>query len=75
LEQLVPKYLETIPVSPFTDQPLRYLKRENDVLIANDDTYQLDGSEEAVEKLIADAVPGSRVFPSARSFMLVVSKK
>jgi len=75
LEQLVPKYLETIPLSPFTDQPLRYLKRENDVLIANDDTYQLDGSEEAVEQLIADAVPGSRVFPSARSFVLVVSKK
>jgi len=75
LEQLVPHYLDKIPDSPFTDQPLRYLKRENDVLIANDETYQLDGSEEDVEKLIADAKPGVRVFPTARSYVLVVSKK
>jgi len=75
LEQLIPKYLDKVPTSPFTDQPLRYIKRENDVLIANDDTFLLDGSEEALEKLIADARPGTRVFPTARSFVLVVSKR
>ena len=75
LEQLIPKYLDTIPDSPFTDKPLRYIKRQNDVLIANDDTFKLDGSEEAVEKLIADARPGARAYPQVRSFVLVVSKK
>jgi hypothetical protein len=75
LEQLVPKYLDSVPDSPFTDKPRRYIKRQNDVLIANDDTFALDGSEEALEKLIADAKPGSRVFPTARSFVMVVSKR
>jgi len=75
LEQLIPKYLDKVPTSPFTDQPLRYIKRENDVLIANDDTFLLDGSEEDVERLIADAKPGVRVFPTAQSFVLVVSKR
>jgi len=75
LEQLIPKYLDTIPDSPFTDKPLRYIKRQNDVLIANDDTFKLDGSEEAVEKLIAEAKPGARAYPQVRSFVLVVSKR
>jgi hypothetical protein len=75
LEQLIPKYLDKVPDSPFTDKPLRYIKRQNDVLIANDDTFKLDGSEEAVEKLIAEALPGARVYPQARSYVLVVSKK
>ena len=75
LEQLVPKYLEKIPDSPFTDKPLRYIKRQRDVLIANDDEYKLDGSEEEIEKRIAEAEPGGRVFPTARHFVFVVTKK
>jgi hypothetical protein len=73
LEQLVPKYLDSIPYSPYTGNPLRYVKREDDVLIANDDAFKLDGSEEDVEKMIADAMPGFSVYPGGRSFVFVVS--
>ena len=75
LEQLVPKYLDSVPDSPFTDKPLRYLKRKNDVLIANDDAYKLDGSEPEVEKLIAEERSGGRVFPAARHFIFIAVKK
>jgi hypothetical protein len=74
LEQLVPKYLEAVPDSPFTEKPLRYIKRQNDVLIANDDEYKLDGSEAEIEKMIAEALSGGFVYPSARHFMFVVTK-
>ena len=74
LAQLVPKYLESVPDSPFTDKPLRYIKRQNDVLIANDDEYQLDGSEEEIEKRIAEERAGGRVYPSSKHFIFVVSK-
>jgi hypothetical protein len=74
LEELVPKYLDKIPDSPYTDKPLRYIKRQNDVLIANDDAYKYDGSEEEVEKRIAAEKPGGRAFPSARSFVFVVAR-
>ena len=74
LAQLVPKYLDKVPDSPFTDKPLRYIKRSHDILITNDDAYKLDGSEEEVEAEIAEAQPGGRAFPSARSFMFVVTK-
>jgi hypothetical protein len=76
LEQLIPKYLDSVPYSPYTGKSLRYIKRENDVLITNDDAFKLDGSEEVAEKQIADAMPGYRVFPSGpRSFVMVVSKR
>ena len=58
LEQLVPKYLAEVPLSPYTDKPLRYIKRPHDVLIANDDEYLFDGSEEEVEKKISEAKSG-----------------
>jgi len=74
LEQLVPKYLDSVPDSPFTDKPLRYIKRQNDVLIANDDKYKLDGSEKEVEKMIAEAKPGSYAYPSAQHFVFIVTK-
>ena len=74
LEQLVPKYLDSVPDSPYTDKPLRYIKRQDDVLITRDDTYQLDGSEEDVEKQIAEAKPGSRIFLGARQVIFVAAK-
>jgi len=74
LAQLVPKYLESVPDSPFTDKPLRYIKRQNDVLIANDDKYKLDGSEEEVEKRLAEERAGGRVYLSAEHFVFVVAK-
>jgi hypothetical protein len=43
-------------------------------LIANDDEYQLDGSEEAVEKLISEAKPGGYAYPTAKHFVFVVGK-
>ena len=36
--------------------------------------YKLDGSEEEIEAKIADAHVGLRIFPSGRSFMVVVAK-
>jgi hypothetical protein len=74
LEQLVPKYLDKIPDSPFTDKPLRYVRRQNDVLIATDDEYLLDGSEEEVEQRIADGKPGGRAHLSAKQVIFVVVK-
>ena len=74
LEQLVPKYLDSVPDSPFTDKPLRYIKRQHDVLIANDDKFKLDGSEEEVEKMIAEQKSGSYAYPSAQHFVFVVTK-
>ena len=74
LGQLVPKYLEEIPDSPFTGKPLRYLKRQHDVLIANNDTFKLDGSEEEVEKRIAEEPPGGRAYPVPRSFVFIVTR-
>ena len=77
LEQLVPKYLDQVPVSPYTDKPMRYLKRANDVLLVNDETYKLDGSEEEIEKLIADASSGDSLYPhpQARSFIIILHKE
>ena len=63
LEQLIPKYLETIPDSPFTDKPLRYIKRQQDVLIVMDDGNKFDGNEEEIEKKIAEAESGGWVYP------------
>ncbi len=74
LEQLVPKYMPKIPESPFTEKPLRYLKRQHDVLIVNDDEYKLDGSEPDVEKKIAEEKSGGRVYLSARHFIFIVQK-
>ena len=74
LEQLVPKYLDAVPDSPFTEKPLRYLKRAKDVLITNDDHYKLDGSEPEVEVQIAEEKSGGRVYPSPRHFLFIVSK-
>ena len=74
LAQLVPEYLDSVPDSPFTDKPLRYIKRQNDALIANDDKYKMDGSEEDVEKMITEAKPGSFAYPSAQHFVFVVTK-
>jgi len=54
LEQLVPKYLDAIPVSPFSENPIRYFKRDNMLLLSSNDNYQLDGSDETVEKLIIE---------------------
>jgi hypothetical protein len=54
LEQLVPKYLDEIPVSPFSENPIRYFKRDNMLLLSSGDNYQLDGSDETLEKLIAE---------------------
>ena len=75
LEELVPKYLESIPESPFSGKPLRYIKRQSDVLIANDDEYKLDGSEPEVEKMIAETKSGGIAYPSARHYVFVVVKK
>ena len=74
LDALIPKYLDRVPVSPYTDKPMRYLKRANDVLLVNDETWKLDGSEEEIEKKIADAPRGDWVFPRARSFILILDK-
>ena len=74
LDALIPKYLDRVPASPYTDKPMRYLKRANDVLLVNDETWKLDGSEEEIEKKIADAPRGDWVFPRARSFILILDK-
>lgn len=54
LEQLVPKYLDAVPVSSFSEKPIRYFKRDNMLLLSAFDDYPLDGSDEAVEKAIVD---------------------
>jgi len=74
LEQLVPKYLDQVPVSLYTNKPLRYLKRANDVLLVNDETFLLDGSEAEVEQRIADAPAGDYVYPLVRSFIVILHK-
>jgi len=73
LDELVPKYLDAVPISEFTNKPMRYLKRNNMVMLANDDTYKLDGSEEEVEKKIAESENDvAMIFPQVRSFMLIL---
>jgi hypothetical protein len=74
LEQLVPKYMDAIPDSPHTGKPMRYIRRQKDVLIANDDEYKLDGSEEEIEKMIAEAKSGGRVAPTMEHLIFVVKK-
>ncbi len=74
LDQLVPKYLDRVPVSPYTNKPLRYMKRAHDVLLVNDETFLLDGSEERVEKMIAEVPGGASVFPLVRSFLIILHK-
>lgn len=74
LDELVPKYIDSVPLSPYTDKPLRYVKRKNDCLIPNDDHWKLDGSEPDVEKSIADAKSGGRAFPDGRHFVFIVEK-
>ena len=64
LDALVPQHLAEIPLSPFTDTSIRYFKRANMLLLSASDDYQLDGSDEALEKLIAERCenePHSRV--------------
>jgi hypothetical protein len=75
LEQLIPEYLDEAPVSLYTNKPLRYLKRANDVLLVNDETFLLDGSEAEVEKKIADAPAGDFVYPLVRSFIVILHKE
>ena len=75
LDALVPKYLDCVPVSLYTNKPLRYLKRANDVLLVNDETFQFDGSEEEVEKEIAEAPVGDFVYPNPRSFIVILHKE
>jgi hypothetical protein len=53
LEQLVPQYLAEMPVSPYSEKPIRYFKRDNMLLLSSSDDYQLGGSDEALEKKIA----------------------
>ena len=74
LDQLVPKYLESVPLSPFTDEPLRYVKRENDCLIASDNAYKLDGTETKLEEMIAEAPAGERRYPDQEHFIFIVGK-
>jgi len=45
---------------------MHYLKRANDVLLVNDETLQLNDSEEDIEKMIANAPRGGKVFPRVR---------
>ena len=73
LDELVPKYLDAVPISQYTDKPMRYLKRDNMVMLLNDETYKLDGSEEDVEKKIAELENDVAMgFPQVRSFMLIL---
>jgi hypothetical protein len=74
LAQLVPKYLESVPLSPHTGKPMRYIKRQKDVLMTNDDFYKLDGSEEEVEQRIAEAKSGEWVYPVIKHHVFVVEK-
>ncbi|MCL2347235.1 MAG: hypothetical protein FWC50_03125 [Planctomycetaceae bacterium] len=78
LEQLVPKYLDRVPDSPFTEQPMRYVKRANDILIPNDDYFKLDGSDEEFEKMLANdknSVSGGYVYVGPKHFACIVQKK
>ena len=75
LDVLVPEYLDRVPESLYTNKPMRYLKRAGDVLLVNDETFLLDGSEAELEKKIADAPVGDYVFPMPRSFILILHKE
>ncbi|GHT22204.1 hypothetical protein FACS189419_04420 [Planctomycetales bacterium] len=75
LNELIPKYIESIPVSPSTGKPMRYVKRLNDALIANNDRFKLDGSEADVEKAIAETPSGKRAaIHSSTDYIFVVQK-
>ena len=54
LEQLIPKYLDAVPTSPFTGKPMPYIHRENVTFVASTDTYKFDGSDAEVERVIAE---------------------
>jgi len=45
------------------------------VLLVNDETFLLDGSEAEVEQKIADASAGDYVFPLVRSFIVILHKQ
>jgi hypothetical protein len=76
LDALVPKYIESVPISPSTGKPMRYVKRQHDVLIPNRDNLKLDGSEAEAEKKIAEAQSGGRAFPGSANtdYIFVVQK-
>jgi hypothetical protein len=48
LEQLVPKYMDSIPLSPFSGKPLRYFVRKDICFVASSEKYKYDGSEPEV---------------------------
>jgi hypothetical protein len=75
LDELVPKYIASIPISPSTEKPMRYVKRQHDVLIPNDDFCQLDGSETEVEQDIAETKSGGRAYPAVTHYIFVVQKE
>lgn len=62
MEELLPKYLDAIPISSYTEKPLRYLNRESEILITGDDEYILDGSDENLENEIKDMKERNYVF-------------
>jgi len=83
LEQLVPKYLEAVPTSPFTGEALPYINREDVCFVASTDRYKFDGSDEEVERVLAETASGSMgvIYPEAYSwyfisqhFILVIQK-
>lgn len=77
IEQLVPKYLESLPLSPYNDKPLRYLNREREILITGDVDYILDGSDEVLEKELQETKDRNERFahPKIPGSPIVILKK
>ena len=45
------------------------------MLLVNDETFALDGSEAEIEQRIVHAKTGDYVYPTARSFIVVLHKE
>ncbi|MDR0327702.1 MAG: hypothetical protein LBI05_05330 [Planctomycetaceae bacterium] len=69
LAQLVPKYMESVPTSPYTGEPLIYVNRKDACFIASTDTYKFDGSDPEVERVISETLCGltGTIHPEAYS--------
>ncbi|MDR1958098.1 MAG: hypothetical protein LBQ54_03480 [Planctomycetaceae bacterium] len=74
-DALVPEYCDAVPSSPYTEKPMRYLKREHDVLLVNDEAYKFDGSEPEVEAKIAEKRGPDSFHFNVQSFVVILHSR
>ncbi|MGL6195593.1 MAG: hypothetical protein ACRC2T_12305 [Thermoguttaceae bacterium] len=77
LDALVPHLTKNLPVSPYTDKPIKYVKRDGYVVLSGEASHVIDGSDAIVEEAIKKQLENNEsfVYPEGYTRPLLILKE